>query len=163
MISWSRRPNVIHLDRQLGHNLTLQAEVVVVNIRVADALRENNARQECSLRVAGCPTREIAHSLRASALAGVRGCAEEGRRGATRATYSAVRIAGAWAVNDDRVAAVQRRAIRQVEGVERRIPARVGEWVVERGLVGDPESLPTARMRGSKSWALPRPSGRRCV
>src|SRR5438477_4329326 len=106
------RPDVIHLERQLGHNLPLKAKEVVVNIRVTDTLRENDARQECGLRVAGSPTGEIAHGLRANALAGVLGRTSESWGGAARAAGRTRGVAGGWAVNDHRVAAVQRRTIR---------------------------------------------------
>src|SRR5207245_7560602 len=99
----------------------LEAKKVVVNIRVADTLRENDPRQECCLRVAGSPTREIAHGLRAHALAGIRGRTSKGRGGATRVASRTGGIAGGWAVNDDRVAADQRRTVHQDEGEDGRI------------------------------------------
>jgi len=54
------------------HNLTLNAEEVIVKTYGSRIPCGNDARQERGLRVAGSPTREIAHGLRANALARVR-------------------------------------------------------------------------------------------
>src|SRR6267143_3227930 len=118
----------------------LQAEEVIVNIGVANTLGEDNTSQERGLRVAGGPTRQVAHGLSANTLSGISRWTTESWWGATRAAKRAGGVAGGRAINDGRVAAIQRLTIRQVERVERRIPSRIGKWVVKCGFVGDAES-----------------------
>ena len=88
--------DVIDLQHPLSGKLALQAQEVVVNVRIANPLRQNNSGQDRDVRVEGSPTRQIAGGLRAYALSGVggRGPLKWGSRCVVKSLYNGRRADG---------------------------------------------------------------------
>src|SRR6185369_6971784 len=136
----ARCSDVVDLKRSLWEDLALCAQVVVVHVRVAHTLREDNACQERRLRVGCSPPGQIPYSLGANALARVRRCPQVRRGGSTRVANGTGRVAGGGAIDDHRITAVQGCAISFIEGIIRRVPSRVGKRIVESRFIGNAKS-----------------------
>src|SRR5229473_7744318 len=85
--------DVIGLQDQLPWKFSLYAQVIVVNVGIADALGKNDSRQDRQIWAKRSPTSQVTGSLRSDSLSGVGWRSREGGRGAagcaaTRGTVS---------------------------------------------------------------------------
>src|SRR5580698_1907149 len=128
--------HVVRFHHPFGRDFSLHAEEEIVNVRIPQALGQDNASQECLIRVHGVPARKISHRLSANSLPRIRGrtgvCGRSpGGRAHNTGTYRR-------SVNDSTRHAGERSDF--VERVIRWIPASIGKWVIESALVRYAES-----------------------
>src|SRR5271169_1478985 len=133
--------HILHVDYRLRRDFTLDAEVEVVYVRIANALREDDSRQVRKVGISRIPAIDVALGLRlpGRALVGVARIpgicygyvgnlsTVSGRccQSANRRTINYISPLYANPAAED-----------LVEGVVREIPARVRKRVIERSLVG---------------------------
>src|SRR5262245_54676442 len=130
--------DIIGFENYPSGKFVLNTEIVVVDIRIADSLWENDSRQDRSIGTKRRPAGKVFGGLSSDALTWVRGWTTESGhscwvwratgRGANRRTV------------DKGVHISVQKVIHKVERVIREIPARVGERVVERFFVGNSKS-----------------------
>ncbi len=58
------RTHEIHFQHSLGQDLVLNAEVVVVNVRIINSLGEDDSREQCKVGIQGIPAVNITLGLR---------------------------------------------------------------------------------------------------
>src|ERR1700691_4220374 len=134
-------PHIIGFHYQLGHDFTLEAQEVVIDVWILDALGKNDAGQECRVRVRVIPTGKVSDRLRTGALPGIARSAGICRcctRGCAHPTGACCRSV------DDRATHANEWS-NFIERVIRRIPAGVGERVVQSAFI---RNTKTAAQRG---------------
>src|SRR5208337_583739 len=142
----SRRAYKVNLQHGLRHDFVLQAEVVVIDVRIVYALREDDSRQVSGVGVLTIPAIDIASRLSSRALVGVGWSTRVGRGNTSRPVERATSRRAANTVNavrrapNDRLAGTDKLVVFQVKRVVWQVPARVRERIVERALVRDAET-----------------------
>src|SRR5882724_9066120 len=140
-----RCTDIVNFYYGLCRKFALNAEEIVVNVRIADTFRKNNPGQDGCVRVEGGPTRQVAGRLRADALSGIGG--RSGKRWrCTAGRTSACHVVASGRSIDGRVAATKQNVVGEIEGIVRQVPPGIRKRVVESSLIGEAK---TTAQRGS--------------
>src|SRR5215470_4218121 len=130
--------DIVGFENYPSGKFVLNTEIVVVHIRIADSLWENDSRQDRSIGTKWCPAGKVSGGLSSDALTRVRGRTTESGR--SRWVWRATGRGANRRTVDKGVHISVQKVIHKVERVIREIPARVRQRVVERALVGNSKS-----------------------
>src|SRR6185437_15510336 len=75
-----RSADIVGFQSKFGHQFALDTQVIVIDVRVFNAFRENDSGKDGQIGIGRVPTGQVADGLRARALIRVGGRTGEGRR-----------------------------------------------------------------------------------
>src|SRR2546425_13273818 len=112
--------DIIGFQHQLPWKFSLHAQIIVVNVGIADAFGKNDSRQDRQIWAKRSPTSQVTGSLRSDSLSGVGWRSAEGGRSTAGCAACAGTVSGS--VNQLVHIAIQE-VIDEVKGVVGKVPS----------------------------------------